>query len=200
VGRGDGIAFAPKEATSSKETPIKHVALVTIASGLVSGWLMPGDIGARASTYQRPLAVEAMSQQHRDLPEIGGNRSAGSTSLRPQTKASAAETLSHEILRLAAQADRLDEVWQIYKAECGVVVDREYAFGREWFSLWDGSAKRLSSGSQCAEIPKSLADGSDALREDLRNVVAAARLGGVDTATEVGLLRWNMLQPATFRR
>ena len=161
---------------------------------------MPGDIGARASTYQRPLAVDAMSQQRRDFPQIAVDRPGGSPALRPQVKASVAETLSHEILRLAAQADRLDEVWQIYKAECGVVAEREYAFGREWFSLWDGSAKRLSSGSACAETPKSLVEGSDAIREDLRNAVAAARVGGVDTATEVGLLRWNMLQPPAFRR
>ena len=196
----DGIAFAPNEDDFIKETPIKHVALVTIASGLVSGWLMPGDIGARASTYPRPVSVDAMSQQRRDLPEMGGDRSSGSAMLQQPTKVSAAEDLSHEILRLAAQADRLDEVWRIYKAECGVLVDRDYAFGREWFSLWDNSAKRLASGSECAEIPKSLADGSDALREDLRHVIAAARLGGVDTATEVGLLRWNMLQPPTSRK
>ena len=189
---------------------MKHLApLVTVISGVMTGWLVPGDRPLHAAvqspsmspTITMPKASIKPAVEYRStsaLPDIATPGRALIDSSDPESLAS--EAFSREILRLSADADRIDSVWQIYKEECKVQLGRQYDFGREWFGLWDGTAKPTMQTSNCKEVPGSLADASETLRLDLKRAQIAAGETGVGEATEIGALRWHMLQAPPVRR
>lgn len=112
----------------------------------------------------------------------------------------ASEAFGLEVLRLSAEADRLDAVWQIYKDRCHVQTTREYDFGREWFAALDGAIDAADAALDCAEVPADLIDAGEAVRQDLRELRSRARATGVSAGTEIGRLRWNQLQWPDGRR
>jgi hypothetical protein len=136
--------------------------------------------------------------QHSALPDVAAPvRQVITPSTDPQSIA--AEAFAREILRLSADADRVDTIWQIYKDECKVKVSRSYDFGREWFSLWDGTAEATAANDSCKETPFALFDAAETIRRDLLHARAMAQETGIGTGTEVGVLRWHTLQYAKSR-
>ncbi|MEO5761052.1 MAG: hypothetical protein ABIR28_01960, partial [Vicinamibacteria bacterium] len=175
---------------------MKHIApLITIVSGVMTGWLVPGDRPLQAAAGVTPVSrAESMKAAATTaLPDVAAPATNVIANYDRQTIA--ADAFAREIIRLSVDADRLDNVWAIYKTECGVKVSREHDFGREWFSLWDHSAQPSVQSARCADVPVSILDASDAIREDLLRARLAARETGVGEATEVGVLRWHTLQP-----
>ncbi|MEO8359998.1 MAG: hypothetical protein ABI672_08210 [Vicinamibacteria bacterium] len=173
---------------------MKHLApLITIVSGVMTGWLAPGDRALHAATETAPVSrAESIKVATTALPDVAPP--ATSVTANSDRQSIAADAFAREIIRLSVDADRLDNVWDIYKTACGVKVSREHDFGREWFSLWDHSARASVQSAGCAEVPASLVDASDSLRQDLLRARLAARATGVSEATEVGVLRWHTLQ------
>jgi hypothetical protein len=109
------------------------------------------------------------------------------TAMSPDAPAFAAE-----IMRLAAAADAIDVLWHDYKSQCGVRVARQYDFGREWFSIWDGAAEATIHAPRCSDVPRRLKQEGDIVRRDLLRARATARFLG--HGTEIGTLRWHALQ------
>ena len=102
--------------------------------------------------------------------------------------------LQRELVRLAGAADSSDQLWQEYKAECGVRVEREYDFGREWFALLDHAAEATIDKPDCPPLRKHILQSAEEVRRDLALARVAARQSQVDLATEIGLLRWHTLE------
>jgi hypothetical protein len=98
------------------------------------------------------------------------------------------------VIRLSAEADAVDRLWQVYRSECGVRVGRQYDFGREWFSLWDHAAEPTIDAPGCADLLwRILRDGENVRRELLR-ARGTAQQATLDQGTEIGMLRWHALQ------
>lgn len=105
----------------------------------------------------------------------------------------AAKNFAVEVVRLSAEADAVDRLWHVYKAECGVRVSRQYDYGREWFALWDRAAEPTVEARGCSEILWRLLRNGENVRRDLTRARATAK-NVVDPGTEVGMLRWHSLQ------
>jgi hypothetical protein len=105
----------------------------------------------------------------------------------------AAKNFAVEVVRLSAEADAVDRLWHVYKAECGVRVGRQYDYGREWFALWDRAAEPSVEARGCSEILWRLLRDGEGVRRDLTRARANAK-DRLDPGTEVGMLRWHSLQ------
>ena len=105
----------------------------------------------------------------------------------------AAKAFATEVIRLSREADALDRLWLVYKAECGVRVSRQYEFGREWFALWDRAAQPTIDARGCSDVLWRLLQGGDTVRRDLTRARTAAH-AALDSGTEIGMLRWHALQ------
>jgi hypothetical protein len=57
-----------------------------------------------------------------------------------------------QVASLAQQATRVDGLWSQYVNACDVKVDTRYEGGREWFSLWDGTASADFSNGFCRDL------------------------------------------------
>ena len=100
-----------------------------------------------------------------------------------------------EVVLIEAEADSLDRLWQGYKQECGVTVPKDNGFGREWFALLDHAADvKRSFSRECASVEGRILQSARDVRRSLGEARVAARLSGLDSASEVGLLRWHGLQ------
>jgi hypothetical protein len=97
------------------------------------------------------------------------------------------------VIRLSRDADAIDRLWLIYKAECGVRVGRQYAFGREWFAIWDRAAQPTIDARNCSDVLWRLLQGGESVRRDLGRARATAR-AALDPGTEIGMLRWHALE------
>jgi hypothetical protein len=64
----------------------------------------------------------------------------------------AALQFNDRVAAFAVKADEIDRVWQQYKAACRVVLTRPYEGGREWFALWDGTAKMEPASTACEDF------------------------------------------------
>lgn len=106
----------------------------------------------------------------------------------------AASDFAVEVARLSAEADGVDRFWQVYKAECGVRVGRQYDFGREWFSIWDRAAEATIDAPACSEALWRVLQAGENVRHDLLRARATAQRAVLDPGTEIGTLRWHALQ------
>lgn len=149
-----------------------------------------------------PLAIAVKASA--DRPELGAAR----TSVPPEhpleqplpapsdpqaAQDLAAKTFAAEVIRLSREADAIDRVWLVYKGQCGVRVSRQYAFGREWFALWDRAAQPAIDARGCSDLLWRLLQSGENVRRDLGRVRATAR-AALDPGTEIGMLRWHSLQ------
>lgn len=66
----------------------------------------------------------------------------------------AADAFDQRVANLAAQALRVDSLWNSFKTSCNVLVRSGTALdgGRQWLSLWDGSAQVDLSSGQCRDL------------------------------------------------
>jgi hypothetical protein len=110
----------------------------------------------------------------------------------------AASAFSTEVLRLSAEADEVDALWNSYKEKCGVRVSRHYDFGREWFSIWDRAAEASIDTPGCGEDLRRLRQAGEKVGRDILKARAMARQGLLDRGTEIGMLRWNAVQWLQF--
>lgn len=129
-------------------------------------------------------------------PEAQAQGGLAGTAPRAQepTQPTAANAFSGEVLRLAADADAIDQLWHQYKLECGVRIGRQYDFGREWFALWDRRAEATLQSPLCQELLWRVGHEGEQVRRGLRNARSMAHSAALDPATEVGMLRWHALQ------
>jgi hypothetical protein len=104
---------------------------------------------------------------------------------------SAATSFAAEVLRLSAEADDVDRLWQAYKEECGVRVSRQYDFGREWFSIWDRAAEPNINAPGCSDLLGRLRQAGEKIRRDVQRARASSHQA---RGTEIGMLRWHALQ------
>jgi hypothetical protein len=179
---------------------------VAVVSGFVAAFVFHGDgveqRGAVASE-PRPRAVAPGSP---DAVATGAQGSAPSTPLgAPQAPVpsetvpkQAASSFADEVLRLSAEADRVDRLWLGYKGGCGVRVSREYDFGREWFAVWDRAADPTIDAPRCGDVLRRIREVGDKVGRDILKARAAAHQAGLDRGTEIGMLRWHALHWPQF--
>lgn len=206
-----GTYLALSLASPGRRDTIKHFApLVTLVSGFLGGWFVPGDrlpsqevhaqTIASATSFADGVPLQPVQSPVRTaLPDVAPPKGE-STSLTNDPQSLAAEAFSREVLRLSADADRLDGLWQLYKTECMVAVNRQYDFGREWFALWDGDVRSTVSTPECNDVPLTVVDAAETIRHDLVRARAVAQETGVGLGTEVGVLRWHTLEGPMGRR
>jgi hypothetical protein len=143
---------------------------------------------------------EPRSVPETSLPGTATTKASAVTSSDVTTEGSEAQptppaiSLEKVVVRLAAEADSVDRVWQTYKSECGVRVEKDYDFGREWFALLDRAAHATIDKPGCAPLRRNILQEGEEVRQDLQAARVAARRARVDQATETGLLRWHGLQ------
>jgi hypothetical protein len=195
-----GTPLAAPMLDSFKEIAIKHAIAVTVVTGIVMGSLVQGDRAVSGYEGEPIVAVPSVSSAGPSMagatpPQVLTVRSMETSRvIDPEPRSLVTDAFSREILRMAAEADRLDAVWQIYKEECGVVVDSDSDFGREWFALLSDGTRATAGTPACADVPIGLSQAAFAIRDDLRRARDVAREAGIGQATEIGLLRWNQLE------
>jgi hypothetical protein len=186
-----GDQHQPRPAAASLDV------LDTIAATAPDAAVMPSPA---AVLPQRPRVSSRSVKTPEPLPaprpeEIGR---AGDSLVRPSidpppASPTAATAFAAEMIRLSAQADAVDRLWLVYKAECGVRVGRQYDFGREWFSIWDRAAEPTIDAPGCSDVLWRLLQAGESVRNDLLRARATAQQG-LDRGTEIGMLRWHALQ------
>jgi hypothetical protein len=103
----------------------------------------------------------------------------------------AATSFAADLVRVSAEADGVDRLWQAYRDRCGVRVSRQYDFGREWFSIWDRAAEPTMGTTGCADALERVRQAGEKVR---RGLLRARAAGHQARGTEVGMLRWQGLQ------
>ena len=114
------------------------------------------------------------------------------------TRDQAASSFAAEVLRLSSEADKVDDLWQVYKDKCRVQVGRQYAFGREWFSVIDRAAAQTVGGQGCDDLLRRLRQAGENLGREIQQARTAARQAFLDRGTENGMLRWHALHWPQF--
>jgi len=53
---------------------------------------------------------------------------------------------------MAQQANQVDNLWSRFRNVCDVAVDSQYAWAREWVSLWEGRARADLTNGTCRDL------------------------------------------------
>jgi hypothetical protein len=184
------------------------VLKLAIVSGLLMVFVLRGNVEQRlaaASHLTGPL-VETLQAKAVDRTETAApapaSPSPGDTAapgVVPETSQDlAATSFASEITRLSSQADGVDRLWETYKAKCGVHVDRQYDFGREWFAIWDRAGEPSAEAAGCGDGLARVRQAGEKLGRGILKARTMARQAGLDRATEIGMLRWHGLQWSQF--
>ncbi len=151
----------------------------------------PGSAYAAAPPDAVPSEAVDSTRNRPDLPARG--------------RETAASTLGAEVRRLSDEADSVDRLWQALSEQCGgkpKPSQSQASFGREWFSLLEAEGQRalgqdepqFTRSADCVDLQELIRESGRGIRQDLRRAIATARRARVDPGTEVGLLRWHLLE------
>ena len=162
-------------------TIIKAATAIAVSLGIpVLAMVDPSERPAGTGAGPVPERVEARETPAPPLVEPDPNPTAA--------------TFAAAISRLSDEADGVDRLWQAYRSQCyGLALKSTYnGFGREWFEVLDVPAGRPPS-AECGDMRELIIKTGGGVRDDVRRAVLAARQGQLDRGTEVGMLRWNLL-------
>jgi hypothetical protein len=181
---------------------------LTILSGFLVALVFHGEVEQRwvaASQPPAPLAADPVQvAQAKPIETVTATPSPSPATLpsdapvHETSQDMAATSFAGDVLRLSAEADGVDRLWQAYKEKCGVRVSRQYDFGREWFAIWDRAAEPAIDTPGCGDSLARLRQAGDKLGRGLLRSRTTARQAGLDRGTEIGMLRWNGLQWSQF--
>jgi hypothetical protein len=189
VGSGDEPLAASSKVTAVPTTPTDQSA--TSAS--------PADLRTQPATPPTPAERARLSNESIGrMPAVAQNDGVLSAAAPETTRDQAASSFAAEVARLSSQADELDQLWQEYKDKCGVRVGRQYAFGREWFSVFDRAAEQTIDAPGCDDTGRRLRQGGEKVGRDIHKARTAAQQAFLDRATENGMLRWHALHWPQF--
>jgi hypothetical protein len=105
------------------------------------------------------------------------------------------------VVRLSAQADAVDRLWQAYRSRCQPEEIGRYQFGRPWFALWDRVLVPRPRDTGCGQLLQRVVVEGGVVLAGLASVDSVARHAGVPAVTIHGTVRWNGLEwwPLTVR-
>jgi len=68
------------------------------------------------------------------------------------------EAFGAQVASLAAQADRVDHVWNEFRRACKLMPGNPHEGARGWFAIWEGSVRADLSGGFCRDLFNQIVD------------------------------------------
>jgi hypothetical protein len=91
----------------------------------------------------------------------------------------ALDAFAGQVATLARQAAQVDSAWNSFKTTCDVTLSSSYPDGRDWFSLWDGTAQMDVTSGNCRDLFNQVVTQGEAVRVGMAGAEDGARRAGI---------------------
>jgi hypothetical protein len=112
----------------------------------------------------------------------------------PLPVAAALQAFSDQVATFARQAGQVDALWNDFKTTCNVTLQSSYSDGRDWFSLWDGTAQMDMSGGACRDLFNQIVGQGEAVKSGMAGAEEAARKAALEPGSLRSVLRRNSME------
>ena len=122
--------------------------------------------------------ISAISKSATATALASGSPSSPPPAIVPSGNA-ALDAFASQVSTFARQAAQVDSVWNGFKTSCDVTLTSSYPDGRDWFSLWDGTAKMDVTSGNCRDLFNQVLTQGEAVKVGMAGAEDGARRAGI---------------------